>query len=507
MGLGNKLAGKLGDKIFGESKFSDTLDEVPLYDDFFSNILSDQDNAITEGSYWVVFFTSTGSPTAVGNDGYFGGTALGQMANKFVSDKFGISKQSPEVEVEKLSKESHPWTFHNKGTEALSSFFSNIKNTVMLVQGIEIPGDGFSVTRPDTFNVGGMLRAPITGIRNDMPELEITFLENNSSVTDLVIRPWVIESSYKSLKSARRATIDCFNITRSPTGFRVRKHWKFFNAVPISVDSEQYSYTPSTSYIQRQTRFVFTDYSLTDGEAMGDGLFSKLKGMVRNKLEGAVAGVIESGVDLVAGGAGRVLTNIKGSFVDTLNDHVQDFQSRVRDYGNNAESSIIDGAQRLIDKTIGFNPDKDSLQGPGTEFDSAGVDNNPSPRIEVVTKSGDSMDSPPTPPRSTKVVNDVTYDIRDINGNDVVKLEDTISTVRNELDGNDTPDVDALQTAINIINSGDSINNGDSINYEVRLINKDDTPNVNALNIQEVVISNNGAGISTTPISIPDDDI
>lgn len=440
----NNIAGNLIGDITGLPS-----EDIPLYENFLYNILSDAENAVTESSYWVVFFDQ--NPTGSDNETISSSISsiISNAIGSYIS-QFGIGGLTKNVLGEPNNLEATPWRTGEKSTALESNFWDNVQNTMMLVQGIEIPGDGFSISRQGADNVGGFLRAPITGIRNDLPEMEITFLENNSSVTDLVLRPWVIHSSYASLKFAKSCTVTCYNLTRSPSGFRIRKKFMFHNAVPTYIDAEQYQYTAGTSYGKRQTKFVFTHYSVEDGDAMRDSLLGSVANFALQATRRFVTGVVETGVDVIAGGANQVLTNVVGGFVDTVQDHLLDVQTRVREAGQAAEDSIIDNAQRQIDQAIGYDPQKDSIQRGPVSPPSDGVDNNPSPRIEVVPSGNDSIEQSPVPPKGGGVANDVTY----------------------------TP---------------------------VK-INEDDTVDSSALNLQQVNINSNEGGLDISPVESPNDD-
>lgn len=446
----NNLIGKGIGSLVGGTTFP--AEDIPLYEDFLYKILADSDNAVTEPAYWVVFFNRNDAPAGDNNQKGSIASIIKSGIGKYISQQFNIDTRGFNKIIGKESNlEVNPWTTAGKSLAANEQFFNNAQNAMMLVQGIEIPGDGFGVERMGADNIGGFLRPAITKPRNDMPEMNITFLENNSSVTDLVLRPWVIHSSYASLKFANKSTITCYNLTRSPSGFRVRKKFTFFNAVPTSIDSEQYDYSSDSSYTTRQIKFLFSHYTLDEGSTVKDGLFDAVGNFILQKTRTFVSGVVESGVDVVAGSANQVFTNVKGAFVDSVNDHLQDVQTRIRDYAKNAESSIIDNSQRQIDKAIGFNKAKDNLQGPGTEFSTEGFDNNPSPRIQVDPSSNDALTSPPIPPIGTAVNN--------------------------------------------------------TSKFKKVTINEDDTPDTTSLNLQEVKINNSTGNVVTQKVETPKDDV
>lgn len=404
----NDIIGKGIGSVIGGTTFP--AEDIPLYQDFLYKILSDSDNAVTEPAYWVVFFNRNGAPAGDNNQRGSIASIIKNGIGNYVSQQFNIDTRGFNKIIGKESNlEYSTWTTAGKTLAANDQFFNNIQNAMMLVQGIEIPGDSFGIERTGADNIGGFLRPALTKPRNDMPEMNITFLENNSSVTDLVLRPWVIHSSYASLKFANKATITCYNLTRSPSGFRVRKKFTFFNAVPTSIDAEQYDYSGDSSYVTRQTKFMFTHYTIDEGSTVKDSIFDSVSNFILQKTRDVVTDIVETGVDAVAGSANQVLTNVTGSFVDAVNEHVSEIQTRIRSYSEEAEQSIINNTQRQIDNAIGVNTQKDHLQGTTLDLSTEGLNNNPSPRIQVDASADDSLTSQSSIPKGTAVSNTSNY--------------------------------------------------------------------------------------------------
>lgn len=515
----NKLGSVANDKLGGLLNKITGLpsQDIPKYEDFLYKILSDANNAVTESSYWVVFFTRLENDKEKLNDKPAGpkkslgakvkGAIVGAVKG-YLSSQFGIEGKTKYDNVKLTGQiDVGKWVQGAKTAEAVDQFFNNAESCMMLVQGVEIPGDGYSVDRGgSTVNAGGFLKPAMTGMRTDIPEMNITFLENNSSVTDLVLRPWVIESSYRSLKFANKANITCYNLTRSPSGFRIRKRFTFYNACPTSIDAEQYEYSNNGGYGKRQVKFIYTHYSLDEGDDMKDGLFASIANMVGQKVKNALSNIVEGGTDVIAGGANQVVTNVVGEFSGAVSDHVDDIQSRVREYGKNAEGSLIDKASSAIKNAIGFNPDSDSLFGPGLEYSKDGVDNNPAPRIIIPANLDDKMKSPPVPPRSKKVVNDVTYDIRGVAQDDTAKYRLRRTRGGGGGKGIDTPDTSALSLQHVEIGEVDTSIGGVDTTHVT--INDVDTPNVGNVGLKSVSIDGNDTAstVNTAPVVVGGDD-
>lgn len=413
--------------------------EYPLYDKFVSAILQDANNCIPEKSHWVGFF-SFDPPTDPSTDkksltdrlgdaaGAIGSAISGAIAglNPFANEGENVKENlymNPIFSGIGGNLEPHRWKgIADKSNYMANQFTSGLGTSVMFLSGVRVPGDGFGIERPTVnFNVGGFLKSPITRPRNDLPELEITFNETNTSLVDFVIRPWVIHSSYASLKFATKATFNIFNLTRSPTGFRVRKQFTFYNVVPMSIDTEDYIYQADSDVPKRQVKFVYTDYSMSGGENLIDSLFGSALNVVKGIALKAATGAVEAGVDLVAGGASRVLTNITGSITGAARAIVVDTQSRIRQSGKRAEDGILDKTAFNANKVIGVNPSSDTPTFSQINSMSTAGASGASGGAQLVTiNANDRMMTNPLPIKNTTTMDNVTYTIRNANSDDTV---------------------------------------------------------------------------------------
>jgi hypothetical protein len=461
-------------------------DNYPLYNKFVTAILQDANNTIPEKSNWVGFFSFPPLPPPDSGGGKK--QTLGQkLKNAATVDnlkKYITSNKGKNVTAnhffgglfEKISKndlEANKWNISDKGNLMASNFTTNGGNAVMFLTGVQLPGDGFAIERPSTnMNVGGFLKSPVTKPRNDLPHLKVTFIETNSSLVDLVIRPWVIHSSYASLKFANSATFDVFNLTRSPNGFRIRKQFTFYNVVPVSVDTEDYTYSADSSYGLRQTEFVYTHYSVSEGQNLIDSLLDKALNVAARTALNAATALVEGGVDIVAGGASRVLTNVSGAFTGAVRDVVVDTQSRLREFTKNAEDSVIDKSARLAEKVIGVNPKADHVNFNQVNSLSTDGSNNVTGAFSgLAANPDDNIRMSPLPISSTATVNNVTYTIRSNPSNDSVSSKGILS---------DEKSIDLNDTVI-----------GNSIKYQEVSIDTNDTVDTSGLKTQQISINNN----------------
>jgi len=71
----------------------------------------------------------------------------------------------------------------------------------MFARSIAIPGEKTELASPAIQNASGLLFPSISKNRSSLPELDISFIETNSSFVDNVIRPWNIIGSHLGLIS------------------------------------------------------------------------------------------------------------------------------------------------------------------------------------------------------------------------------------------------------------------------------------------------------------------
>jgi hypothetical protein len=130
-------------------------------------------------------------------------------------------------------------------------------------RGISFIGDGQNASR-----IGSMQNGAIKGLildgRTELTTANITFLESNISFVDGLLRPWSVLAGYRSIKDQNlRCDIELFALEKWELDkpFKVRKSMVFKNAVPVSIDAEEYNYT-GDKLIERQVQFAFDRYEL-----------------------------------------------------------------------------------------------------------------------------------------------------------------------------------------------------------------------------------------------------
>lgn len=133
---------------------------------------------------------------------------------------------------------------------------------VMFCQGVETPSDSISVTR-DTGPgpLGGYLPGLLGNGRN-LNEVKLSFIENNASFVDFVLRPWVIHNSYAGYPGGIKTniTIEQYVKTLPKEPLKLRKKYVLHKAFPVAIDSEVLKYSDAND--ARQISFAYESYNI-----------------------------------------------------------------------------------------------------------------------------------------------------------------------------------------------------------------------------------------------------
>ena len=142
----------------------------------------------------------------------------------------------------------------------------------ILAQGVNVPGEAYSVEDLAIENNMGMLPGKIGGNRSPLSQLTIEWRETNRSFTDLVIRPWLILASH--LGQVARPPTDLRNIkstiqviqlgkTYQYTPTVERKVYTFYNCVPTTISAMQMTQENSAEFQIYDTNWSYTHYNVT----------------------------------------------------------------------------------------------------------------------------------------------------------------------------------------------------------------------------------------------------
>lgn len=226
---------------------------------YFLGLLAQYNTAIPIQSQWILEFESI--PKSLIDK-------VSQYENYILADKESIWKHS-----------SHTAILTEDG-------YQKVKGCIF-AQSVKMPPDGVATERVGDYN-GGYVKGLVTGTRMDFGTFDTAFLETNLSFADIVLRPWSIMASHRSLiargnskkekgisssPSGAGTNVNVYHLAKAGAGkpMIVRKHFIFYDCFPVSVDSEEYNYS-GDKIIQRQVSFGYSYYSLGNAaQATGGG--------------------------------------------------------------------------------------------------------------------------------------------------------------------------------------------------------------------------------------------
>jgi len=353
------------DNLFG-SKSTESF-----YEAFYSSFLTTA-NSLPINSLWVVYIESVPS---VRTD-----TILKAFEGWDVNKTLEIAKQ-----------------------EADSSYR---KKGIVIAQGVKNIGDSMGVDRVGYKNTGYIQGLVGTG-RVGFPLLNISFMENNVSFTDYVLRPWMIAVSHASLKEfSLKTNIHVWFLSK--TGARNdlarRKIVTYYDCCPVSIDEEEYNYSGSDSLKQRQVQFAYSRYEMTDADSAllnlinVGGFTSGLLGDLGNKLKkelqrqfGAnnptqyinnlVDRAKEFGSDLVTGSATQIVTNVAGKVQGRVENAISSVEKDIRSGTNRLVGNITDS----LDSAVG---NASTSRSNGSSLPSGGVNKSIAAQVDTQRRIG-----------------------------------------------------------------------------------------------------------------------
>jgi hypothetical protein len=163
----------------------------------------------------------------------------------------------------------------------------------IFAQGVNTPTEGIATDRVGENYRGGYVKGPITTARNDFNNFEVSFLETNLSFADMVLRPWSIMVAHRSLLARAEDTgpnaspiqpgvngiktnMVLFHLAKTGPGSSpiVRKQYNFYDCVPVSISSEDYSSLGDEMKL-RQVSFLYSYYTCSADPNMVDGFIGR----------------------------------------------------------------------------------------------------------------------------------------------------------------------------------------------------------------------------------------
>jgi hypothetical protein len=150
--------------------------------------------------------------------------------------------------------------------------FQNLMGCVFARQ-VDLPSENI-IAGNEGLDYGGYMAPATTGNREKYKKLSVTFLENNASFLDLVIRPWTILVGYNGLvarapnseKNVKCRFADVVMLAKTGAGNQmgIRKAYRFYNIAPVAIDGEEYSYMADGMKYSKVS-FVYDGYFVQDG--------------------------------------------------------------------------------------------------------------------------------------------------------------------------------------------------------------------------------------------------
>ena len=127
----------------------------------------------------------------------------------------------------------------------------------ILAQGAILPGEQYEVRDVAINNNMGFLPGKVGGNRSGMAPLVLQWRETNRSFVDTVIRPWVILTSHIGLAARPptdgrcvKANISIVQLAKTYqyTPLVERKIWRFYNCVPVSINTNELTYQDGNNF-------------------------------------------------------------------------------------------------------------------------------------------------------------------------------------------------------------------------------------------------------------------
>lgn len=140
---------------------------------------------------------------------------------------------------------------------------------------IQLPGESIDASNQG-LDYAGFLPPATSNTRGKYEPLSITMLETNASFLDFIIRPWIIMVGYNGLvarspdsnKNVKASSIDVTMYAKTGYGnpMGIRKIYRFYNAAPIGIGGETYSYNEE-GLRYSDVKFVYDKYAVLDGSS------------------------------------------------------------------------------------------------------------------------------------------------------------------------------------------------------------------------------------------------
>jgi len=157
---------------------------------------------------------------------------------------------------------------------------ANFKNQGMVgcifANQFNIPDDTVEADKATIQNNRGFIPGSVLKNRGNFGNFNLSLRETNTSFVDFVMRPWVIMSSHYGLVARNpndqsevlknpKTNLTVVQYTRSKEGLSQipRKTWRFYNCVPTSISTRDYSNSEDESVKNFNTTWTFDNYEIS----------------------------------------------------------------------------------------------------------------------------------------------------------------------------------------------------------------------------------------------------
>jgi hypothetical protein len=278
------------------------------YRDHFHQMLNTWDFAIPSRTLWVVHIPSF--PV-----GLFHESNNRSLVNILDLDGVGLDSSDRKWKI-------------RKNVKTLTRYeYQDTPGGCTFAQGVVIPGEYSNIRHVMPENNRGLIPGRVSTGRNPPENLTLEFRETNTSFVDNIVRPWSIMASHYGFVARDPGDIKNimstvhvyqFGKTMSGTPNVFRKHWTYYNCVPIRLDPAQLTYDHDTQNTIMQTQWSYTHHALEQlpdlpmqlvlDQIMGGGVMGLLDKVTKGK-SSDIIGKVTKPIDSVKN-AGKVLKNL-----------------------------------------------------------------------------------------------------------------------------------------------------------------------------------------------------
>lgn len=347
---------------------------------------------------------------------------------------------------------------HGAGSHALSLYHSAARSNIdmrgataaLLAQEVQAPGDEYDMSRGD-INMGGYLNGAVGSKRKEFDKAKIAYLETNYSFTDFVLRPWSIDTSYRSLKFSPRANITMINFAKAgkKSQFVPRKIITLHNCCPVSIDTESYTYQ-GTDVTIRQVEWHYDSYTMQSGQIIQERDLLSTLDRVLNIGDGInPATIVNSGIQAATGLFSNLVTNIAGDLGSEIEERANDLLGRSNNQNDSIGSVGVGGSiigTNAADTVQGVSQTNRNINNSDTVISSQidSINRTPGPdTVETGTVNGDVLINPDDTPDSNAIndnIQEVNPTLQDIINNQVSAAKRIAKTAPDGSDfSSDTP--------------------------------------------------------------------